>query len=233
MRYLKISVLCLFILSGFSIYSEAPKTPHPFNVHDLIAMDRILGQTVSPDGQWIAFTLRKTDLEANKGRTDLWLVGTNGKGLRQMTSNPAGDFNPCWSKDVKTIYFISTRSGSSQVWKISADGGEAVQVTKQPLDVGTGGLVVFGEVPNTPLAHLVRPWGLEHWRCPYRGDASENRAVNNHADQDGTFLVVLAFRRFHVSKSSEYINSVRRVPSGRMVVLVVKMSSSPSASFVR
>ena len=104
MRYLMISAICLFILGGLSVYAEAP---HPFSVHDLVAMDRMSGQTVSPDGQWIVFTLRKTDLEANRGRTDLWLVGADGKGLRQMTTDPAGDFNPCWSKDGKAIYFLS------------------------------------------------------------------------------------------------------------------------------
>jgi dipeptidyl aminopeptidase/acylaminoacyl peptidase len=35
------------------------------------------------------------------------------------------------------IYFLSTRSGSSQVWKIARTGGEAVQVTELPLDVGS------------------------------------------------------------------------------------------------
>jgi dipeptidyl aminopeptidase/acylaminoacyl peptidase len=164
MRYLMISVICLFIFSGLSVYGEAPETPHPFSVHDLIAMDRISGQTVSPDGQWIAFTLRKTDLEANRGRTDLWIVGTNGNGLRQMTSDPAGDFNPCWSKEGKTIYFLSTRSGSSQVWRIAADGGEAIQVTKQPLDVGNLVLSPDGKkmaftmevFPNTSVEETVK-----------------------------------------------------------------------------
>jgi dipeptidyl aminopeptidase/acylaminoacyl peptidase len=161
MRYLMISVICLFILSGLSVFAE---TPHPFSVHDLVAMDRISEQTVSPGGQWIVFTLRKTDLEANKGRTDLWLIGTDGKGLRQMTSDPAGDFNPCWSKDGKTIYFLSTRSGSSQVWRIGMSGGEAIQVTKQPLDVGNLVLSPDGEkmaftmevFPNTTVDETVK-----------------------------------------------------------------------------
>jgi len=164
MRYLTISIVCFFILCGLSVYGETPETPHPFNVHDLVAMDRISGQTVSPDGQWIVFTLRKTDLEANKGRTDLWIVGTNGKGLRQMTSDPAGDSNPCWSKDGKTIYFLSTRSGSSQVWRTTADSGEAVQVTKQPLDAGNLVLSPDGKkmaftmevFPNTSVAETVK-----------------------------------------------------------------------------
>lgn len=161
MRYLMISVICLFILSGLSVYGE---TPHPFSVHDLVAMDRISEQTVSPDGQWIVFTLRKTDLDANKGRKDLWLVGTDGKGLRQITSDPAGDSNPCWSEDGKTIYFISTRSGSSQVWRMAAGGSKAVQVTKQPLDVGNLVLSPDGKkmaftmevFPNTTVEETVK-----------------------------------------------------------------------------
>lgn len=133
MRYFISCFFCLLIFGGLSVYGEEP---HPFSVHDLLAMDRISGQTVSPDGKLIVFTRRKTDLEANKGRTDLWLVGTNSKGLRRLTTDPAGDFNPCWSGDGKSIYFLSTRSESSQVWRIAVDGGKAIQVTKQPLDVG-------------------------------------------------------------------------------------------------
>jgi dipeptidyl aminopeptidase/acylaminoacyl peptidase len=108
---------------------------HPFSVHDILAMDRIAEHQVSPDEQWIVFTLRKTDLEANKGRTDLWLIGTDGNKLSQLTTHPDADYNPVWTEDSKTIYFISTRSGSAQVWKIQTSGGEAQQVTKEPLDV--------------------------------------------------------------------------------------------------
>jgi dipeptidyl aminopeptidase/acylaminoacyl peptidase len=113
----------------------ADKT-HPFSVHDMLAMDRISDPQVSPDGRWIVFVLRKTDLEANLGRTDLWLIGTDGTGLRRLTSHLSKDFNPRWAPDNKSVWFISTRSDSSQVWRIRIDGGEAEQVTDEPLDVG-------------------------------------------------------------------------------------------------
>jgi dipeptidyl aminopeptidase/acylaminoacyl peptidase len=99
-------------------------------------MDRIADPQVSPDGKWIVFVVSSTDLEANRRRTDLWLVGTDGAGLRRLTSDPASDVNPCWSPDGKTIWFLSTRSGSSQVWRIRTDGGEAQPMTHLPLDVG-------------------------------------------------------------------------------------------------
>ncbi|MHC4602459.1 MAG: dipeptidyl-peptidase 5 [Planctomycetota bacterium] len=131
--------LFLFIFLFSSVASLAATSTgqtHPCSVHDMLAMDRISEPQVSPDGRWIVFVLRETDLEANVGRTDLWLIGTDGTGLRRLTSHPLKDFNPCWAPDGKSVWFISARSESSQVWRIRIDGGEAQQVTDEPLDVG-------------------------------------------------------------------------------------------------
>lgn len=114
----------------------AAAEPHPFDVHDLVAMERISEPQASPSGEWVVFTLRTTDLEANKGRTDLWLVGANGEGMRRLTDDPAADSNPRWAPDGESIYFLSTRSGSSQIWRLAVDGAAApVQVSDLPLDV--------------------------------------------------------------------------------------------------
>ncbi len=126
-------VTLLLVLS--SIPLQAADT-HPFSIHDMMAMDRISDTQVSPDGKWIAFNLRETDLAGNRGRTDIWLVGADGKGLRRLTTNPAADYNARFSPCGKYLFFLSTRSGSSQVWKIKVDGGEAEQVTRLPLDIG-------------------------------------------------------------------------------------------------
>jgi len=125
-------LLCLTMVCPPSIAENT----HPFSVHDMLAMDRISDPQVSPDGRWILFNLRTTDLEANRGRTDLWLVGADGKDLTRLTTHPASDYNARWSPCGKFIWFLSTRSGSSQVWKIDIAGGEAVQFTDLPLDAG-------------------------------------------------------------------------------------------------
>jgi dipeptidyl aminopeptidase/acylaminoacyl peptidase len=139
MRRVPYVFMALLLIAGLASPQAAEKT-HPFGVHDMLAMDRISDSQVSPDGRWIAFNVRETDLEANRGRTDIWLVGTDGQGLRRLTSHPAADFNGRWSPCGQWIFFLSTRSGSSQVWRIKVDGGEAEQVTRLPLDVG--GLLV-------------------------------------------------------------------------------------------
>lgn len=111
----------------------------PFTAADLNALKRISDPQVSPDGRYTAFVLRETDTAANRGRTDIWLIDLTAKApvARRLTQNPANDSNPRWSPDSRTIYFLSTRSGSSQVWRLPLDGGDALQVTDYPLDVGT------------------------------------------------------------------------------------------------
>jgi len=130
------SVFCVVFASTALVLAAPLGQTHPFSVHDMLAMDRLSDPQVSPDSRWIVFVLRETDLEADCGRTDLWLVRADGTGLRRLTSHPQADSNPRWASDAKFIWFISTRSGSSQVWRIQIDGGEAEQVTDQPLDVG-------------------------------------------------------------------------------------------------
>jgi dipeptidyl aminopeptidase/acylaminoacyl peptidase len=138
MRRIPIVVLTLVLMAGLAAVATAqtPDKTHPLTIHDMLAMDRISDSQVSPDGKWIAFTVRETDLAANRGRTDIWLVGTDGKGLRRLTSHPAADFNGRWTPCGQWVFFLSTRSGSSQIWRIRVDGGEAEQMTRLPLDVG-------------------------------------------------------------------------------------------------
>ncbi len=109
---------------------------HPFSIHDMLAMRRVSDPEVSPDGRHVLFTVRDTDLEANRGRTDVWLAPVDGGTPRRMTSHEAGDSSARWMPDGKSFVFLSTRSGSSQVWRQNVDGGEAERVTDLPLDVG-------------------------------------------------------------------------------------------------
>jgi dipeptidyl aminopeptidase/acylaminoacyl peptidase len=119
--------------------AAAPAAKQAFTADDLVRLRRVSDPQVSPDGRWVAFTLRETDLEANRGRTDLWMLelGARDPIVRRLTQNPAADSSPRWSPDSRSLYFLSSRSGSSQVWRIPLEGGEAQQVTDYPLDVGT------------------------------------------------------------------------------------------------
>ncbi len=136
MRFVLFGLLVL-VLPLVAAATVSASESHPFGVRDLVAFDRISEPAVSPDGKSVVFTVSALDLEANRRRTDLWIVGIDGSNPRQITRDPANDTSPVWSPDGKWIWFLSSRSGSSQVWKIPIDGGEARQATKLPLDVGS------------------------------------------------------------------------------------------------
>ncbi|MGA8892234.1 MAG: S9 family peptidase [Anaeromyxobacteraceae bacterium] len=122
------------LLSGLA--GPAPAADrHPFDVQELVTLQRVSDPRPSPDGKQVVYVLRTTDLEANRGRTDLWIVGTDGTGGRRLTTSPESESSPRWSPDGKAIYFLSARGGPQQVWRLRLDGGEAEKVTTLPLDV--------------------------------------------------------------------------------------------------
>jgi dipeptidyl aminopeptidase/acylaminoacyl peptidase len=110
-----------------------------FTADDLVRLKRLSDPQVSPDGHYVAYVLRETDMEANKGRTDVWLLDLTQKDAtpRRLTTNEANDYSPRWAPDSRTLYFLSTRSGQAQVWRLSLVGGEASRVTDYPLDIGS------------------------------------------------------------------------------------------------
>ena len=124
----------LLLASLLGVRASAADT-HPFSVQDMLAMDRISDPRVSPDGASVAFTVRVTDLDANRGRNDLWLAPTGGGAARRLTSHEASDTQPRWAPDGKNLYFLTARTGTSQVFRLGLEGGEPQAVTRAPLDV--------------------------------------------------------------------------------------------------
>jgi dipeptidyl aminopeptidase/acylaminoacyl peptidase len=124
----------------------------PFTVQDLVHLDRVSEVASSPDGKRVAYTLRSTDMDANKGRTTVWLqdAGKHGAPLR-LTDLSANSSSAQWSADGRFVYFLSNRGGTYQVWRVGAGspasrgsarmadapGADAMQVTNLPLDVGS------------------------------------------------------------------------------------------------
>jgi len=142
---LALSLLCT---SAIAAAAPAQEPALPFSVQDMVRMERISDVAVAPDGKHIAFTQRTTDMEANKGRTSVWMLDTGKRGATplRLTDGGPNSNSPEWSKDGKFIYFLSNRSGTMQVWRISSAGtgprgdtpvSDSIQVTNLPLDVGS------------------------------------------------------------------------------------------------
>ncbi len=120
----------------------------PSRIQDMVRMERISDVAVAPDGKHVVYTQRTTDMEANKGRTSVWMLDTGKRGATplRLTDGGRNSNSPEWSEDGKFIYFLSNRSGSNQVWRVSSNGtgprgdtpvADSTQVTNLPLDVGS------------------------------------------------------------------------------------------------
>lgn len=81
---------------------------------------------VSPDGKQVAF------MSQRDGDWDIYVVNTDGSGLRQLTNDPASDGLPVWSPDGKAIAFASNRGGPWAVWAVTPDGGGSRQLFTMP-----------------------------------------------------------------------------------------------------
>jgi len=143
---------------GFCITATAADgTGRAFTPTDLNMLARVSDPQVSPDGRYLVYVQRETDLEGNRGRSDLWLLDlTNAAAKpRRLTQHSANDTHPRWGGDSISIYFLSPRTGTQQVWRLPLTGGEAVQITDYVLDVSTfrfsrsGGRLAFhGSIPG-------------------------------------------------------------------------------------
>jgi Tol biopolymer transport system component len=78
----------------------------------------------SPDGRWIAF-----DCQTKEGNWNIWVVETSGAGLRRVTSGPSDEHIPTWSRDGRSIYFDSNRTGRYEIWRVAFAGGQPEQIT--------------------------------------------------------------------------------------------------------
>jgi dipeptidyl aminopeptidase/acylaminoacyl peptidase len=104
----------------------------PFQVEDMQKIKRITEHQISPDGKWIVFAIRESDIAKNKGITNLWLMTSDGTNQQQLTfADKGSNSRPRWSPDSRFLYFLSTRiDDTSQVFRLQLGGGEAKQITK-------------------------------------------------------------------------------------------------------
>ncbi len=138
----------LFLLSAAALaVGSAWAAPRGFTAEDLVRLERVGSPVLSPDASMIVYTVRSTNMEKNKGNTQLWMLDVrkeNAKPIR-LTQGDASSTDPQWSPKGDAVYFLSARSGSNQVWRQPAGGGDALRVTDLPVDVETFRLSPAGD----------------------------------------------------------------------------------------
>lgn len=135
-------------LAALAFASAPAAFARPMTATDLATMRRLSAPAVSPDGNWAVYQLRETDLEANRGRTDLWLRDLRDPDARPVKIASTAEHNehdPRFSADGRWIYYLSNQSGSDQLWRVAPAGGTPERVTDLATDIAGFALAPSGD----------------------------------------------------------------------------------------
>jgi dipeptidyl aminopeptidase/acylaminoacyl peptidase len=116
--------------------TNAGGSGRPYTIHDQVALRRLEGFAVSPDGRRLVLQVASAARGKNRLDTHLWSVDAGGTGLRRLTTTGGRNTQPAFAPDGESVYFLAgPRGGERQVMRLPLDGGKPVPVTTSPIDI--------------------------------------------------------------------------------------------------
>jgi dipeptidyl aminopeptidase/acylaminoacyl peptidase len=124
----KLSILGTAALLAWSAHSYADRL---FDIDTYLAMKNVSQLTLSPDGEFLAYTVSHYDLEKDGSESAVWMRPTaRGEPVR-MTAVGSAAWSAKWSPDNRYLAVLSDREeGNTQVWLLDRRGGDARQLTE-------------------------------------------------------------------------------------------------------
>lgn len=136
---MRTTVIAALLASALSpLLFTAPVAARPMTENDLASFNRLGAPAASSDGKWVAYQLTSTDLAANKRSTGLYLLDIARKDAQPIAIADSPGHNesaPVFARDGQYLFFLSNRSGTTQVWRVALPTGEPMQVTMAATDI--------------------------------------------------------------------------------------------------
>lgn len=109
---------------------ETPKLTSDIMTPEVLWSFGRLGEAqVSPNGKTVLYTVTYYNIEENKSYRDIYTIPVSGGDAKNLTNTGVNESNAVWRPDGKKIGFLSSASGSVQLWEMSPNGKKATQIS--------------------------------------------------------------------------------------------------------
>jgi dipeptidyl aminopeptidase/acylaminoacyl peptidase len=133
-RFSILSLVLVLIPRGFA--QQSASVLRAITIDDLFQLREVSDPQLSPDAQWVSYTVKSTLVKEDKHEERIWMVPAAGGDPIPLTAEGVSSSHARWSPDGKHIAFLSARNeGKTQVWLLNLLGGEAQRLTDTPQDV--------------------------------------------------------------------------------------------------
>lgn len=133
---MKKTAIILAMASAGVVLSAQASSPQPFKVQDLVKINKLHSATLSNDGNKLIYAIKKFDAEGD-ATSNLYLqdLAQANSEIKQLTFAKGTEHSATFSADDQSVFFLGSRDGTSQLYQLPLNGGEAQQVSDLPLDV--------------------------------------------------------------------------------------------------
>jgi dipeptidyl aminopeptidase/acylaminoacyl peptidase len=131
----KLSLLASVLVLAPSLFAQQ-SSPHAVTIDDYFRLREVRDPQISPDAQWVAYTVKSAILKDDKNEERIWMIPASGGDAIPLSAEGVSSSHPRWSPDGKFIAFLSARNeGKTQIWLLNRSGGEAQRLTDTAQDV--------------------------------------------------------------------------------------------------
>jgi dipeptidyl aminopeptidase/acylaminoacyl peptidase len=197
------------------------------SVDQILSLKRVGSPELSPDGRYVAYTLRETNWDDNTYETEIWIADVQAGTRHQLTNAKKSSQSPAWSPDGSRLAFTSDRSDKRQIYVINPRGGDAEALTSAEDGVG-----------NTVA------WSPDGKSIAYTVTEPKSAAIKDREKKYGEFQIVEQdYRMTHLfvidvaTRASRPLTSgaftvggFRWSPDSQSIAFDHRLNSSPSSS---
>src|SRR5713226_2533871 len=104
----RLSIFCAVLVLAPVVFPQQPATaPRAITIDDYFQIRAVHDPQLSPDAQWVLYTVHSAVLKDDKNDERIWMVPRAGGDAIPLTAEGASSSHARWSPDGKFIAFLS------------------------------------------------------------------------------------------------------------------------------